>query len=898
LPHHALAHDGARCGLRQEVYCKALVNIFGQYYSERRRKMRPEAQAFALRIASEKVVRYNAALYRTGVLSAFAVGNFFSHRVSDLGKSKIQAIAPFSCFCKRLNVQEIYRKRRSKAVIMAKSLIIVESPAKTKTIKGFLGKDYAVEASMGHVRDLPEKGMGVDIENDFKPTYEPLKDRKDVLDKLRTAAKGAETVYLASDPDREGEAIAWHVAEALKLKPSQIKRIQFNEITRSAVQDALKNPRAINMERVNAQQARRVLDRLVGYKLSPVLREKISQRLKLSAGRVQSVAVRLICDREREILAFTPVEYWSVTAHLSPVGQPRSKFEASLIQYQGKKIELKNADDARRVYDDLGYPFPEEKNGVLPAFQPGSSGAEFTVKTVKKSERQRRPYAPFITSTLQQEAARKIGFSSKRTMTVAQQLYEGIDLGADGGQTGLITYMRTDSTRVAVEAQADAKQFIEREYGPNYAPEKYNVYKSKGAAQDAHEAVRPTSVFRTPDSIKGRLNADQYRLYRLIWLRFVASQMTPAIMDVVQADIQAREYIFRATGSTIKFDGFLKVYTEGKDNPAQVDDDEKPPLPPLTEKQALDLLNLLPKQHFTEPPPRFTEATLVKGLEEQGIGRPSTYASIISVIQDRAYVELTEKKFRPTDLGFAVTDLLIKHFPEIMDVKFTAGMEDQLDKVADGEQDWVSLMKDFYGPFAETLKKANASTEKVVRETDKTCPNCGSPLVERFGRFGKFLSCSNYPECKFILKDAVAEGAEGEAKPEPVVSEITCPNCGRHLVEKKGRFGTFLGCPGYPECKYIHKTVQTTGVKCPSCGEGEMAQKRSPKGFFFGCTNYPKCRFTLPSKPVGRECPVCQAPLIEKFEKGEVTGVKCSNRACGYLETNLPAEEKPETMVA
>ena len=783
---------------------------------------------------------------------------------------------------------------------MAKSLIIVESPAKTKTIKGFLGKDYAVEASMGHVRDLPGNKLGVDVENDFLPTYEPLKDRKDVLGKLAAAAKGAEIVYLASDPDREGEAIAWHVANALKLKPSQIRRIQFNEITKTAVQDALKNPRAINMDRVNAQQARRVLDRLVGYKISPLLWKKVKKGT--SAGRVQSVAVRLISDREREILAFVPVEYWSVTALLNtePRQPKKTQFEASLTQYQGKKIELKTEADARKVFDDLGYLFNQNlTDRALPG-----KGAAFVVANVKKSERQRRPYAPFTTSTLQQEAARKIGFSAKRAMTVAQQLYEGIDLGSDGGQVGLITYMRTDSTRIAGEAQADAKQYIEREYGPKYAPEKFNVYKSKGAAQDAHEAVRPTAVFRAPDAVRQHLNNDQYKLYRLIWLRFVASQMTPAIMDVVQADITAGEYTFRATGSTIKFDGFLRVYNEGKDNPNQVDDDEKPPLPPLNKGDILQLDDLLPKQHFTEPPPRYTEATLVKGLEEQGIGRPSTYASIISTIQDREYVELIDKKFRPTDLGGVVTDLLVKHFPEILSVQFTSAMEDKLDGVEEGAQDWVTLMRDFYGPFEKTLKDADASMEKVAIETGIDCPECGKPLVERFGRFGKFMSCSDYPTCKYIHRDKSpatnGEGAEGaEARPEPVVSELTCPNCGKNLVERKGRFGTFLGCPGYPTCKYIHKTApETTGVKCPSCGEGEMAQKRSPKGVFYGCTNYPKCRFTLSSKPVGRDCPVCKSLLIERFEKGEITGVKCSNRACGYAEDTLPAEEKAAVAVA
>ncbi|MES2459985.1 MAG: type I DNA topoisomerase, partial [Armatimonadota bacterium] len=596
---------------------------------------------------------------------------------------------------------------------MAKSLIIVESPAKTKTIKGFLGKEFAVEASMGHVRDLPSSKLGVDVENDFTPTYEPLKDRKDVLGKLTAAAKGATTVYLASDPDREGEAIAWHVANALKLKPNQIKRIQFNEITKTAVQDALAHPRDIDMQRVNAQQARRVLDRLVGYKISPILWRKVKKNL--SAGRVQSVAVRLICDREREIQAFVPVEYWSLTATLQPQTTKKMPFEAALSQYQGKKIELKSQEETDKVLADL-------------------RGAEYRVAKVKKSERQRKPYAPFITSTLQQEAARKLGFSSKRTMMVAQQLYEGMDLGSDGGTVGLITYMRTDSTRIAGEAQVAAKQYIASTYGPEYAPEKFNVYKSKGSAQDAHEAVRPTSVFREPDAVKQHMNADQYKLYRLIWLRFVASQMKPAIMDVVTADIEANGYTFRATGSTIKFDGFLRVYTEGKDDANQVDDDEKPPLPPLMDGQILDLLKLLPKQHFTEPPPRFSEATLVKGLEEQGIGRPSTYASIISTIQDRGYVELKEKRFYPTDLGFVVTEMLVKHFPRILDIQFTSEMEGRLDSVEEGKQDWIELMREFYGPFALTVADAEQGMEKFAREVDMVCPQCGSQMVEKFGR--------------------------------------------------------------------------------------------------------------------------------------------------------------------
>ncbi len=697
---------------------------------------------------------------------------------------------------------------------MAKSLIIVESPAKTKTIKGFLGKDFAVEASMGHVRDLPSSKLGVDVDNDFEPTYVALKDRKDVLSKLAAAAKGATTVYLASDPDREGEAIAWHVANALKLKPGQIKRIQFNEITKTAVEQALLSPREINLDRVNAQQARRVLDRLVGYKISPLLWRKVKKNL--SAGRVQSVAVRLITDREREIEAFVPVEYWSLTATLTPQTGRKTPFEAALSQYQGKKIELKTQTEADQVLADL-------------------RGAVYRVSKVKKSERQRKPYAPFITSTLQQEAARKLGFGAKRAMMVAQQLYEGIDLGTEGGTVGLITYMRTDSTRVSAEAQADAKQYIMTTYGPEYAPGSFNIYKSKNSAQDAHEAIRPTSVFREPDSIKMKLTPDQYKMYRLVWLRFVASQMKPAILDVVSADIDANGYMFRATGSTIKFDGFLRVYTEGKDD-AKIDDEEKPPLPPLTEGQELDLQKLLPKQHFTEPPPRFSEATLVKTMEEQGIGRPSTYASIISTIQDRGYVELQEKKFRPTELGFVVTDLLVKHFPDILSIQFTSGMEDRLDNVEEGRQDWVALMREFYDPFALTVSAAEEGMERV--------------------------------------------------KIEPKESDIPCPNCGRLLVERSGRFGKFLGCPGYPECKHIHKEApKGTGVTCPECKEGEMVEKKSKKGPFYACNRYPDCKFALPSKPITRPCPQCASILIEKGFKNRITGVRCTNKECGYSET-------------
>ncbi|MGC4044492.1 MAG: type I DNA topoisomerase [Armatimonas sp.] len=750
---------------------------------------------------------------------------------------------------------------------MAKSLIIVESPAKTKTLKGFLGPNYQIEASMGHVRDLPKKNLGVDVENDFACTYEPLTDRKDVLGKLAAAAKGADIVYLASDPDREGEAISWHIAQALKLSDKRLRRIQFNEITKTAVQQALANPRGIDIDKVNAQQARRVLDRLIGYKLSPLLGKKIKRGT--SAGRVQSVAVRLICDREREIQAFVPVEYWSLTARLSPEKTPKSAFDAALSQFNGEKLELKTGDQTDGVMKDL-------------------EGARYIVNKVKKSERQRRPYAPFITSTLQQEAARKLGFSSKKTMQVAQQLYEGIDVG--GETVGLITYMRTDSTRIAGEAQVAAKEFIIEKYGRDYAPGQYNVYKSKGDAQDAHEAIRPTYIRREPDGLTAKLNNDQLRLYRLIWLRFIASQMSAAKLAVVQADINANRYTFRASGSTVIFPGFLAVYTEGKDND-KVEDDEKPPLPPLTEGQVLDLLSLTPKQHFTEPPPRFSEATLVKGLEEDGIGRPSTYASIISTIQDREYVELKDKRFYPTELGFDVTDMLVKHFPQIMDVHFTAGMEDKLDSVEHGTADWVKILRDFYGPLTEWLKEADANAEKAVKEIGRDCPECGKPLLEKYSRFGKFISCSGYPECKYSEKlSATGEAVE---QAEPVVSDIPCPNCGRMLVEKMGRFGKFLACPGYPECKYIHKDkaeAVSTGVQCFACKKGEFVEKRSRTGVFYSCNQYPKCKTAISGKPItDRKCPQCEGLLHETNYKGRLTGIKCAQ--CDYKET-LKSSEK------
>jgi len=699
---------------------------------------------------------------------------------------------------------------------MAKALIIVESPAKTRTLKNFLGAGYDIEASMGHVRDLPKSKLGVEVENGFEPQYVTIPERKDVIKKLKAAASKAEIVYLASDPDREGEAIAWHLREALGLKNA--RRIQFNEITATAVKEALENAHDIDSDLVNAQQARRVLDRLVGYMLSPLLWRKIKKNL--SAGRVQSVAVRLICDREREITAFVPVEYWSIAATLSPTDKEHL-FDAKLLSRAGSKLEIHNQ---------------QEADALLKALQ----GAAYSVASVKKSEKRRNPAAPFITSTLQQEASRKLGYGARRTMTVAQQLYEGVEVGADG-HVGLITYMRTDSTRVAKEAQEEAKEYITRQYGASFAPEQARQVTKKGA-QDAHEAVRPTSVNRHPDAMKEYLGSDQYRLYKLIWQRFLASQMMPAVFDVVSADIAAADMIFRATGSTVKFQGFMKVYTEGKDDAGVVADEELPPLPELTKGQALDLRKITPAQHFTEPPPRFTEATLVRTLEEKGIGRPSTYAAIISTIQDRKYVELLEKKFHPTELGFVVTDQLVKHFPDIMDIAFTAGVETRLDTVEEGQLNWVKLLSDFYGPFEKDLAAAQENMERV--------------------------------------------------KIQPKESDQVCPNCGKKMLIREGRFGEFLGCAGYPECKTTMQITKPLDVKCPVCAEGDVVEKKSRKGkVFYGCNRYPDCAFVSWDKPTNKHCPQCNGLLGERRFKGRMIGYRCTNAECDYQQNRGKAAE-------
>ena len=692
---------------------------------------------------------------------------------------------------------------------MKKPLIIVESPTKARTIKKFLPARYTVKASVGHVRDLPKSTLGVDVENGFTPKYLTIKGKGDVIKELKSAVKGASDVFLATDPDREGEAIAWHLAELLKLPDP--KRIELHEITKDAALAALKEPHKIDMDRVNAQQARRILDRLVGYKISPLLWAKV--RGGLSAGRVQSVAVRLIVDREREIGAFQPREYWSLTAHLATHRDAALIFPADLIARRGEKYEITKK---------------EEADAALAALE----GASFTVSSVKKREVRRNAPAPFTTSTLQQEASRKLRLRVRRTMQIAQGLYEGVDLGGSEGTQGLITYMRTDSTRISDSARDAAREFVLATYGEEFHGGR--AHKVKEGAQDAHEAIRPTSVHHTPASLAHVLKRDELRLYTLIWERFVASQMAAAVMDQTTVDIDAAEYTFRATGSVVKFAGFTKVYEEGKDEDAAAENGDaakangkkKVRLPELHEKDSLDCSKLEPKQHFTEPPPRYTEATLVKALEENGIGRPSTYSTIVDTIQARGYVMQEERRFRPTDIGIAVNDLLAEHFKDIVDLKFTAGMEGALDKVAEGNSDWVKILADFYGPFAVELEEAEKKLPRL------------------------------------------------EIKDEP--TDEICPNCERPMVIKTGRFGRFISCTGYPECKTTKPIVKDTGAKCPKDG-GMVVERRSKKGrTFYGCANYPKCDFVSWDRVIPEPCPVCNSYVVAKTRRGGVIHLECS----------------------
>ncbi len=754
---------------------------------------------------------------------------------------------------------------------MAKKLLIVESPAKAKTIGKYLGKDFSVKASVGHVKDLPVSKLGVDLEKEFEPTYEVIKGKKKVIDELKKAAEGAEAVFLATDPDREGEAIAWHIAEEIrgKAKPKKSKkaaasttpvhRVLFHEITKRSVQEALKNPLELNQKLFEAQQARRVLDRLVGYQISPLLWDKVQRGL--SAGRVQSVAVRLICEREEEISKFKSEEYWSIETRLEGSNPPI--FSAKLLAQAGKKLEISNQAEA---------------DGLKTALEKSS----FLLKEILRKERRRNPYPPFITSTLQQDASRKLGFTAKKTMMLAQRLYEGVELGGDA--VGLITYMRTDSTRLSPDALNQVREYIAKQYGKEFLPDQANIYKTKKAAQDAHEAIRPTSTEYDPESVKQYLEPDQYKLYDLIWKRFVACQMNPAIYDQTTFNITAADYELRATGSVVKFAGFLSVYQESRDEGAAAEeDDEQKTLPNLKEGESLKLHEILPEQHFTQPPPRFTEASLVKELEEKGIGRPSTYAAILSTIQDKKYASKDAGRFHPTELGKVVNKLLVENFPEILNVTFTAQMENELDEVEEGNLAWTKALSDFYTPFEKTLAHAKVKMKNLKKQeiaTEFTCEKCGKPMVIKWGRHGEFMACSGYPECKSTKEIARGEGGKIMPQEQPTTDEV-CEKCSAPMVVKRGRFGSFLACSKYPECKST-KAIPI-GVNCPECSSA-LSERRSKRGkVFYGCTGYPKCTFALWDKPINETCPQCNAKyLVVKYSKKDGEKIKCASKECGY----------------
>ncbi|MEW5723593.1 MAG: type I DNA topoisomerase [Thermodesulfobacteriota bacterium] len=790
--------------------------------------------------------------------------------------------------------------------------MIVESPAKARTIGKYLGQDIEVKASVGHIRDLPVNRLGVDVGKGFEPEYVTITGKQKIINELRKSARDKEVIYLAPDPDREGEAIAWHIAEALKAKDRRFARVLFHELTPQAIRKAMANPEELSTAKFESQQARRILDRLVGYQLSPLLWEKVKRGL--SAGRVQSVALRIIADREREIFAFVPVEYWSLTALLAA---PGGEFPARLFKKDGQKIDLKTGPEAHRVMKEV-----EKK--------------PFLVRSLESKERKRFPLPAFTTSQLQQAAFSRLRLAASKTMQLAQQLYEGVELGREGS-VGLITYMRTDSVRVADVALKEVRQLIGRKYGPGYLPDQPVHYRNKKGSQDAHEAIRPTSAERTPEQMKKFLSGPLLALYDLIWRRFVASQMKPALIDQTTADIEAGSFLFRATGSVIRFKGFLEVYDASGQEDREV-------LPPLKEEQKLELKELQPKQHFTQPPPRFTEATLVKELEENGIGRPSTYAAIISTLKDKEYVSANKGQLRPTELGFIVSDLLVANFPRIMDVDFTAGMENHLDEIEEGKTRWREVLSRFYGPFESDVNKARQDMLSLKREglkTDLRCDLCGSDMVMKYGRHGPFLSCSRYPECKNALdfqRDENGRLIPVKNGEEPTAER--CEKCGRPLVIKKGRYGPFLACTGYPDCKNTRplngngaiedlplpggqgkcdkcgaamtvKRSRTgslfiactnypkckntrpypTGVKCPkkNCG-GDIAERSSRRGVFYGCTNYPKCRFTLRTRPVNKPCPACGSPYLVEAPKKEgapenKTILKCPNKNCDYNET-------------
>lgn len=727
---------------------------------------------------------------------------------------------------------------------MAKNLVIVESPTKSKTIGQYLGKDFTILASMGHIRDLPQKDFGINIKDNFKPTYVLDPKKQKIVKKIRDAAKESDNIYLASDNDREGEAIAWHLKEILKntISDEDIYRIVFNEITKDAILDAIENPAHVDENKVEAQQARRILDRIVGYKVSPILWKVITK--KLSAGRVQTVALRLLCEREQEIRDFVPKEYWSIDAEL----KKEIPFNATLKKYNGKTIKLNTKEEAEEIFDKL-------------------ASAQYTVYDVKKSEKSQAPFPPFITSTLQQEASKLLGFTTKKTMQIAQQLYEGVTI--NNRNTGLISYMRTDSVRIGEKANFQLRKYIKDNYPEEYLCKYLRVYKNKNKAQDAHEAIRPTNSFTTPDSIKEFLTKDQYKLYSLIWKRFAATQMANMNIQNITAHISAEKGLFETQASSVLFEGFSKVY------PYMPVKNLKEKFPDLIKGDNVELIKLDKKQHFTQPPPRFTEASLVRKLEEEGIGRPSTYAPIISTLLLRKYVELKKKVFYPTELGETVEKFLIEKFEDFFNVKFTADMESKLDDIENGERNWIEILEHYYDDFIKSIDSIDISKEKKKYEqkTDILCDKCGSPMVIKFGKYGKFLACSAFPKCKNV---------KSLDENEKIVDETTdekCPKCGGKILFKNGRYGKFFACENYPTCKYTRP--YTIGVKCPECKDGDLIERKGKKNkLYYTCSKYPDCKFTTNKKPVAISCPDCGAPsMFEKSSRKKVKILVCEK--CG-----------------
>ncbi len=760
---------------------------------------------------------------------------------------------------------------------MSKSLVVVESPTKIRTLKKYLGPEFDVAATVGHIKDLPVKKLGISIEDGFKPQYTMVQGKEKVVRALKKAAGNLNDVYLAPDPDREGEAIAWHTAEILKKEGRRFHRVLFHELTQNAIRAAMASPQQLDKPKFESQQARRMLDRLVGYLISPILWQKVQRGL--SAGRVQSVAVRMICEREKQIHAFLPEEYWSITAQLE--GESPPPFIAKLAKKHNKKFGVSDEKAARAVIKDL------EK-------------ADFRVEKVVQKTQKKNPFPPFTTSKLQQEAIRRLGFSARKTMIVAQQLYEGVDLGP-GEPVGLITYMRTDSTRVAEEAMHEARHLIKDEFGPEYLPPKPRVFKNKKRAQDAHEAIRPTSVAHKPQNIARFLSKDQSALYQLIWQRFVATQMKSALFDRTSVTILASPYTFQASGSLMRFPGFMALYTLSNDKESRPENNETlaETLPPLSEGMRLKCHRLEPKQHFTQPPPRFSEASLVKELEEKGIGRPSTYATILTTIRGKGYVDLVKRHFKPTELGFIVNDLLIESFPDILNVDFTARMEDDLDRIKEGEIDALAVLETFYDSFKNELERAAKEMHSVKGNglaVDLNCPSCDQPLMIKVGKSGPFLACSGYPACNFTRNYTRNETGQIQIEqpaPDQPTDEV-CEKCSSPMVQKQGRFGPFLACSSYPACKNTRSAKQegiskteSTGVKCLEKGcDGELAGKRSKRGrLFYGCTRYPKCTFAVWDKPVPQACPACGTPfLLERSTKRDGPHLKCYNNDCTYKQ--------------